>query len=188
MTAVFPFRSMPGVCRSVLIFVQICGYPPRRLRPPANSRLLLLLPPADSFIECGTSISPTVFTRRCLSHQMNDMPQEALGDAMQARVISPEWHIAYYLQAAALISLGMDEDAEDSLKDGATLEWKRGRCLFRLIVREDPFLSGDDDSPTTQLASDDAVSCKSRAPSNLQCRRNTLVDLSSSSVTSSDYL
>ncbi|KAK8970255.1 Protein PLANT CADMIUM RESISTANCE 8 [Platanthera guangdongensis] len=41
---------------------------------------------------------------------------------MQAQVISPEWHIAYYLQAAALITLGMDGDAEDSLKDGATLE------------------------------------------------------------------
>ncbi|KAK8940003.1 putative serine/threonine-protein kinase [Platanthera guangdongensis] len=55
---------------------------------------------------------------------MNDMPQEALGDAMQAQVISPEWHIAYYLQVVALITLGMDGDAEDSLKDGATLESK----------------------------------------------------------------
>ncbi|KAK8955643.1 putative serine/threonine-protein kinase [Platanthera guangdongensis] len=76
------------------------------------------------FIECGTTISPTVFARRCLSYLMNNMPQEALGDAMQAQVISPEWHIAYYLQAAALITLGMDGDAEDSLKDGATLESK----------------------------------------------------------------
>ncbi|KAK8964681.1 putative DNA repair protein RAD23 [Platanthera guangdongensis] len=48
MTVVFPFRSVPGVHHSVLVSVQICGCPPRRLRPPANSRLLLLLPPADS--------------------------------------------------------------------------------------------------------------------------------------------
>ncbi|KAH0465177.1 hypothetical protein IEQ34_005280 [Dendrobium chrysotoxum] len=78
------------------------------------------------FIDCGTMISPTVYARRCMSYLMNDMPQEALGDAMQAQVISPEWHIAYYLQAATLFTLGMDNDAEDSLKDAINLEakWK----------------------------------------------------------------
>lgn len=76
------------------------------------------------FIDCGTTSSPTVLARRCLSYLMNGMPQEALGDAMQTQVMSPEWHIAYYLQAAALFSLGMDKDAEDSLKDAITLELK----------------------------------------------------------------
>ncbi|KAI3988779.1 hypothetical protein MKX01_016350 [Papaver californicum] len=77
------------------------------------------------FIDGGTMVSPTVFARRCLSHLMNDMPQEALGDAMQAQVISPEWSTAFYLQAAALFSLGMDTDAQETLKDGTTLEAKK---------------------------------------------------------------
>lgn len=76
------------------------------------------------FIDCGTMVSPTVFARRCLCYLMNDMFQEALGDAMQAQVISPEWPTAYYLQAAALTSLGMDKDAQETLKDGASLEAK----------------------------------------------------------------
>ncbi|PPD66350.1 hypothetical protein GOBAR_DD36769 [Gossypium barbadense] len=62
-------------------------------------------------------VSPTVLARRCLCYMMNDMPQEALGDAMQAQVISPEWPAAFYLQAAALFSLGMDNDAKETLKD-----------------------------------------------------------------------
>lgn len=70
-------------------------------------------------------VSPTVFARRCLSYLMNDMPQEALGDAMQAQVISPEWPTAFYLQAAALFSLGMDTDAQETLKDGSTMEAKK---------------------------------------------------------------
>ncbi|KAI3910499.1 hypothetical protein MKW92_019030 [Papaver armeniacum] len=77
------------------------------------------------FIDGGTMVSPTVFARRCLSYLMNDMPQEALGDAMQAQVISPEWSTAFYLQAAALFSLGMDTDAQETLKDGTTLEAKK---------------------------------------------------------------
>lgn len=72
-------------------------------------------------------VSPTVFARRCLSYLMNDMPQEALGDAMQAQVISPEWPTAFYLQAAALFSLGMDTDAQESLKDGTNLEAERNK-------------------------------------------------------------
>lgn len=77
------------------------------------------------FIDGGTMVSPTVFARRCLSYLMNEMPQEALGDAMQAQVISPEWPTAFYLQAAALFSLGMDTDAQETLKDGTNLEAKK---------------------------------------------------------------
>jgi BR-signaling kinase len=58
---------------------------------------------------------------------MNDMVQEALGDAMQAQSISPTWHTAFYLQAVALSSLGMDNDAQESLKDGTTLETRNHR-------------------------------------------------------------
>ncbi|XP_068669614.1 serine/threonine-protein kinase BSK5-like [Aristolochia californica] len=77
------------------------------------------------FIDGGTMVSPTVFARRCLSYLMNDMPQEALGDAMQSQVVSPEWATAFYLQAAALFSLGMDNDAQETLKDGSALEAKK---------------------------------------------------------------
>ena len=55
------------------------------------------------------------------------MPQEALGDAMQAQVVNPEWPTAFYLQAAALKSLGMENDAQETLKDGTSLEAKRNR-------------------------------------------------------------
>lgn len=79
------------------------------------------------FIDGGTMISPTVYARRCLCYLMNDMAQEALGDAMQAQSISPTWPTAYYLQAAALFSLGMDNDAQESLKDGTTLETRKYR-------------------------------------------------------------
>ncbi|KAK3018966.1 hypothetical protein RJ639_003385 [Escallonia herrerae] len=79
------------------------------------------------FIDGGTMVSPTVFARRCLSYLMSDMPQEALGDAMQAQVVSPDWHTAFYLQAAALFTLGMDTDAQESLKDGTNLEAKRNK-------------------------------------------------------------
>ncbi|KHG02751.1 hypothetical protein F383_24199 [Gossypium arboreum] len=79
------------------------------------------------FIDSETMVSPTVLARRCLCYMMNDMPQEALGDAMQAQVISPEWPAAFYLQAAALFSLGMDNDANETLKDGTNLEAKNHR-------------------------------------------------------------
>ncbi|KAK9991677.1 hypothetical protein SO802_026662 [Lithocarpus litseifolius] len=80
------------------------------------------------FIDGGTMISPTVSVRRCLCYLMSEMPQEALGDAMQAQVIAPEWPTAFYLQAAApLFSLGMDNDAQESLKDGTSLETQRHR-------------------------------------------------------------
>ncbi|XP_027355427.1 serine/threonine-protein kinase BSK5-like [Abrus precatorius] len=79
------------------------------------------------FIDGGTMVSPTVYARRCLCYLMNDMAQEALGDAMQAQSVSPTWPTAYYLQAAALFSLGMDNDAQESLKDGTTLETRKYR-------------------------------------------------------------
>ncbi|XP_058762671.1 serine/threonine-protein kinase BSK5-like [Vicia villosa] len=79
------------------------------------------------FIDGGTMVSPTVYARRCLCYMMNDMAQEALGDAMQAQSISPTWPTAFYLQAVALSSLGMDNDAQESLKDGTTLETRNHR-------------------------------------------------------------
>ncbi|OAY41412.1 serine/threonine-protein kinase BSK6 isoform X2 [Manihot esculenta] len=79
------------------------------------------------FIDGGTMVSPTVYARRCLSYLMSEMPQEALGDAMQAQVISPEWATASYLQAACLFSLGMETDAQETLKDGTKLEAKRNK-------------------------------------------------------------
>ncbi|CAO2827237.1 unnamed protein product [Amaranthus hypochondriacus] len=77
------------------------------------------------FIDVGTMLSPTAFARRSLCYLMSDMPQEALDDASQAQVISPVWHIASYLQAAALFALGRDNEAQLALKEGSALENKR---------------------------------------------------------------
>lgn len=71
-------------------------------------------------------LSPTIFARRSLCYLMNDMPQEALEDASQAQVISPVWHIASYLQAAALFALERENEAQLALKEGSSLEIKRG--------------------------------------------------------------
>ncbi|KAL0793978.1 hypothetical protein Bca101_065355 [Brassica carinata] len=79
----------------------------------------------SQFIEGGTMVSPTVYARRSLCYLMNEMPQEALNDAMQAQVISPAWHIASYLQAVALSALGQENEAHAALKDGSMLESKR---------------------------------------------------------------
>lgn len=79
----------------------------------------------SQFIDCGTMVSPTVYARRCLSYLMSEMAQEALGDAMQALVVSPEWPTALYLQAACLFILGMENEAQESLKDATSLETKR---------------------------------------------------------------
>ena len=76
------------------------------------------------FIDVGTMLSPTAFARRSLCYLMSDMPQEALDDASQAQVISPVWHIASYLQAAALFALGKDNEAQLALKEGSALEKK----------------------------------------------------------------
>lgn len=70
-------------------------------------------------------VSPTVFARRSLCYLMSDMSQEALEDAAQAQVISPVWHIASYLQAAALYALGRENEAQVALKEGSVLEAKR---------------------------------------------------------------
>ena len=37
---------------------------------------------------------------------------------MQALVISPTWSTTFYLQAAALLSIGMDNEAQEALRDG----------------------------------------------------------------------
>ncbi|KVI11913.1 Protein kinase, catalytic domain-containing protein [Cynara cardunculus var. scolymus] len=81
----------------------------------------------NEFIENGAMVSPTVYARRCLCYLMNNKAQEALGDAMQAQVTSPDWATALYLQAAALFGLGMENDAREMLKDGSTLEAKTKR-------------------------------------------------------------
>ncbi|KAJ8441525.1 hypothetical protein Cgig2_026326 [Carnegiea gigantea] len=73
----------------------------------------------------GGMVSPTVLARRSLSFLMSDMPQEALNDAMQTQVVSPVWHIASYLQASALFALGMENEAQEALKEGTTLEARR---------------------------------------------------------------
>ncbi|KAL5727505.1 non-specific serine/threonine protein kinase [Ranunculus cassubicifolius] len=77
------------------------------------------------FIDAGTMVSPTVYARRCLSYLMNNMPQEALNDAVQAQVISPVWATASYLQAAALATLGMESESQTALKEGSALEVKK---------------------------------------------------------------
>ncbi|CAN1157444.1 Serine/threonine-protein kinase BSK3 [Linum perenne] len=77
------------------------------------------------FIEAGTMASPTVHARRSLSYLMTDMPREALNDAMQAQVISPIWHVASYLQGAALLALGRENEAQMALKEGTLLEAER---------------------------------------------------------------
>lgn len=77
------------------------------------------------FIDVGTMVSPTVFARRSLSYLMTEMPLEALNDAVQAQVISPVWHIASYLQAAALFALGRENEGQIALREGSVLEEKR---------------------------------------------------------------
>lgn len=77
------------------------------------------------FIDVGTMVSPTVHARRSLCYLINDMPQEAMNDAMQAQVISPLWHIASYLQSVSLSGLGMVNEAQVALMEGTTLEEKR---------------------------------------------------------------
>ncbi|XP_020539686.1 serine/threonine-protein kinase BSK7 isoform X2 [Jatropha curcas] len=79
----------------------------------------------SQFIDVGTMVSPTVYARRSLSYLMSEMPQEALNDAVQAQVISPIWHIASYLQAAALFALGKECEAQAALKEGSILENKK---------------------------------------------------------------
>ncbi|KAK4377626.1 hypothetical protein RND71_003922 [Anisodus tanguticus] len=79
------------------------------------------------FNDGGTMVSPTIYARRCLCYLMSDMAQEALGDAMQAQVISSEWPTAFYIQSVALFSLGMENDAQEALKEATKLEAKRSK-------------------------------------------------------------
>ncbi|XP_051131192.1 serine/threonine-protein kinase BSK6-like isoform X2 [Andrographis paniculata] len=79
------------------------------------------------FIDGGTMVSPTVYARRCLCYLMSEMPNQALGDAMQAMVVSPDWPTAFHLQAASLLKLGMENDAQQSLKEATKLEGKRSK-------------------------------------------------------------
>ncbi|KAL1545572.1 Serine/threonine-protein kinase bsk5 [Salvia divinorum] len=81
----------------------------------------------SQFIEGGTMVSPTVYGRRCVCYLMSDMPNQALGDAMQALAISPQWPTAFHLQAAALFTLGMENDAQESLQEASNLEAKRNK-------------------------------------------------------------
>ncbi|CAI9780105.1 unnamed protein product [Fraxinus pennsylvanica] len=74
------------------------------------------------FIDGGTMVSPTVYARRCLSYLMSEMHNEALADAMQALVVSSDWHTAFYLQAVSLSALGMENDAQQSLNEATNLE------------------------------------------------------------------
>jgi hypothetical protein len=53
---------------------------------------------------------------------MTEMFSEALSDAMQAQVASPEWPIPLYLQAACLFKLEMEAEAKEALRHGSALE------------------------------------------------------------------
>ncbi|GER55853.1 kinase family protein [Striga asiatica] len=79
----------------------------------------------SQFIDGGTMVSPTVYARRCLAYLMIDLPNQALGDAVQALVISPDWPTALYLQSASLFILGMENEAQESLKEATKLEARR---------------------------------------------------------------
>ncbi|KAK2385105.1 Serine/threonine-protein kinase bsk7 [Trifolium repens] len=77
------------------------------------------------FIDVGSMVSPTIYARRSLSYLFSSMPNEGLGDAMQAQMISPVWFMAFYLQAIALLALGKESDAQVALKEGTELETKK---------------------------------------------------------------
>ncbi|KAM2187324.1 hypothetical protein ACFX1S_029575 [Malus domestica] len=69
--------------------------------------------------------SPTMLVRRCLCNLLSNKAQEALRDGQEALAEKREWPTAFYLQAAALKSLGMDNDAEEILNVGTSLEVKK---------------------------------------------------------------
>lgn len=77
------------------------------------------------FIDVGTMVSPTVYARRSLCYLMNDQPDAALRDAMQAQCVYPDWPTAFYMQSVALAKLDMQKDAVDMLSEAAALEEKR---------------------------------------------------------------
>lgn len=77
------------------------------------------------FVDVGTMVSPTVFARRSLAYLLTDQAEAALRDAMQAQYVHPEWPTAFYMQAAALAKLGMETDAHDMLREGASLDIRK---------------------------------------------------------------
>lgn len=79
----------------------------------------------SQFIDVGTMVSPTVYSRRSLCHLLCDQPDAALRDAMQAQCVYPDWSTAFYMQAVALAKLDMHKDAADMLNEAAALEEKR---------------------------------------------------------------
>lgn len=81
----------------------------------------------SQFIDVGIMVSPTVFARRSLCYLLNDQPDAALRDAMQAQCVYPEWPTAFYMQSVALAKLDMDKDASDMLNEAAALEEKKQR-------------------------------------------------------------
>jgi len=81
----------------------------------------------SQFVDVGTMVSPTVYARRSLCYLMNDQPDAALRDAMQAQCVYPDWSTAFYMQAVALAKLDMHKDAADMLSEAASLEDKRQR-------------------------------------------------------------
>ncbi|KAJ0228887.1 Kinase with tetratricopeptide repeat domain-containing protein [Hirschfeldia incana] len=74
------------------------------------------------FMYGAPKVSPTVLARRCICYLMTEMFSEALSDAMQAQVASPEWPIPLYLQAACLFKLDMEAEAKEALRHGSALE------------------------------------------------------------------
>ncbi|KAL6514162.1 Serine/threonine-protein kinase bsk1 [Orobanche hederae] len=79
----------------------------------------------SQFIDVGTMVSPTVYARRSLCYLMNDQPDAALRDSMQAQIVYPDWPTAFYMQSVALAKLEMHQDAADMLKEASRLEKKR---------------------------------------------------------------
>ncbi|GAV76988.1 Pkinase_Tyr domain-containing protein/TPR_11 domain-containing protein [Cephalotus follicularis] len=81
----------------------------------------------SQFINVGTMVSPTVFARRSLCYLLNDQPDAALRDAMQAQCVYPDWPTAFYMQSVALAKLDMHKDAADMLQEATGLEEKKQR-------------------------------------------------------------
>ncbi|KAI9117941.1 hypothetical protein K1719_011083 [Acacia pycnantha] len=72
-----------------------------------------------------TMDSPTVYARRSLCYLKIKKPEQALKDALQALTISPNYYIAFYLQAVALLALGKENEAQVALKQGSSAESKK---------------------------------------------------------------
>ncbi|KAG8061581.1 hypothetical protein GUJ93_ZPchr0003g18586 [Zizania palustris] len=77
------------------------------------------------FIDTGAMVSPTMLARRSLGYMVLGKLQEGLVDARKAADISPEWPTAHYLQGMAYLSLGMELEGHEKLKQGTSLEAER---------------------------------------------------------------